>query len=248
MSEAADNCCTDMWDVYIYNDFTGYGEIELLENTVNAFEKEWKKARGRKSEELFWRVEALALFLFGGQREWMMCDDGERVSALRRLIASMFLETFLLLKKDNLLAPDSPLKNIGFVAALIANCDCISKRKPRKVVGLCEDAGITVALGPEGFEYDDGVDLTKFAAGDDDDDDNGDYDDGYSDKDSETGSEGENGGFRKAVCYPLLIVVFKLNKSAARRLQVHCRHEQARRSRIQPLQMVQGGAEAPLPR
>lgn len=31
-------------------------------------------------------------------------------------------------------------------------------------MNLCEDAGITVALGPKEFEYDDGVDLGEFAA------------------------------------------------------------------------------------
>lgn len=201
MSEAADNCCADMWDVYIYNDFTGYGEIELLENVVNAFEKEWKKVRGRKSEELFWRIEALALFLFRNPGQWNMCDDGERVCSLRRLISSMFLETFLLLKKDNLLTPDSPLKNVGFVAAVIANCDCANE-KLRKVVNLCKDAGITVALGPEGFEYDEGIDIDKFAVQEGEDDDDDDYDDDdddeSSDEDSEEGRE-ENGGFMKAV-------------------------------------------------
>lgn len=101
---------------------------------MNAFEKEWKKVRGRKSEELFWRVEALAIFLFRGSDwcEWIMFGDGERVSALHQLIASIFLETFLLLEKDNLLTPDSPLKNIGFVAALIANCGYAINENPGK--------------------------------------------------------------------------------------------------------------------
>lgn len=49
MSEDAENCYIDKWGVYIYNDFAGYGEIELLENTMNAFEKEWKTVRGRLS-------------------------------------------------------------------------------------------------------------------------------------------------------------------------------------------------------
>lgn len=174
---------------------------------MNAFEKEWKKLRGRKCEELFFRIEALALYLFGDGGQWGMCDDGERVIALQNLISAMFLETFILLRKDGLLTPDSPLKNIGFVAAVIANWE--SSSKTRKIVNLCKEASIRVALGPEEFEYDDGVDIEKLAAGegvgdndedDDDEDDEDEDEDEEEDRKDEKKSEDEDGGFGKAVC------------------------------------------------
>lgn len=31
----ADHCCPDLFDMYIFNDFHGYGLIEILENIVS---------------------------------------------------------------------------------------------------------------------------------------------------------------------------------------------------------------------
>lgn len=35
MLQASDNCNADQWGVYVYNDFSGYGQLELLENAVS---------------------------------------------------------------------------------------------------------------------------------------------------------------------------------------------------------------------
>lgn len=137
-----------------------------------------------------------------------MCDDGDRVIALEQVLTSMFLEAFILLRNDNLLTPESPIKNIGFVAAVMANAiPGESQGRPRKAVRMCQEAGIRIALGPDEFEYDDAIDIEKFAkgeniyGGDESDEDDSELEED-SEEEEEEELEEEDGGFGKAVCSP----------------------------------------------
>lgn len=62
MEDEAQKRDPDNHGVYFSNDFAGYGFLEVVENEVTAWTKEFRKARSR-AEELFFHAEALSMFL-----------------------------------------------------------------------------------------------------------------------------------------------------------------------------------------
>jgi hypothetical protein len=153
MMGEATNCDSDMHGVYISNDFTGYGQIEVLENAIRSWQQEFQKKNPR-AEELWFRMEPIALWMNSDEVEWHMVDDGDRVVALCKLVAALFLETFRALHKEKLIHPNSPIKNIGMMAGLTAlgrDPNCIQDYEMSwfdRIVGMCRHGDVDVELTP----------------------------------------------------------------------------------------------------
>lgn len=102
-------------------------------------------------------MEALVLWCNNDEIAWHMVDDGERVGKFCNAIAVIIIETFRALWKDKLIYPNSPIKNIGLVAAMIATGideNCIGEESTHvdRVIEMCKRAGIEVRLAPDEFE------------------------------------------------------------------------------------------------
>ncbi|CUS10079.1 unnamed protein product [Tuber aestivum] len=108
---------------HIYEDYAGYGIIEVLEKQILQYEKEKKKSHFEL--KLYAIVEALAFFLDSSyDGRWMNVDDGDRVEELICLMGTLFIDCFRELDKETpigrwLAPPDkTPLKNLGLVMGL----------------------------------------------------------------------------------------------------------------------------------
>jgi hypothetical protein len=136
------------------NRFSGYGQVEVLENAIALWEKEWRKTT-RHAEDLWFRMEAIALWINNGEIAWHMIDAGDRLVMLCRLIAAIFVETFREMHKQGLIHPESPIKNIGMIAGLTAlgkDDNCIPDRQMKwfdRIVGMCRHGGVEIVLTPE---------------------------------------------------------------------------------------------------
>jgi hypothetical protein len=154
MCDQAEKCDTDIHEVYLGNDFTGYGQVEVMENAIQLWEKEFRKKTCR-AEELWFRMEPIALWLNNGEIAWHMIDDGERHRRLCRLMCGLFVETFRMLHKEKLIHPESPIKNIGLMAGLAAlgrDSNAIKDYHMTwfdRIVGMCRHGGVEIDLGPE---------------------------------------------------------------------------------------------------
>jgi hypothetical protein len=154
MNQQAANRNSNMHGVNVNNDFTGYGQVEVLENAILLWEKEFKK-KASKAEELWFRMEPIAIWINSGEIAWHMIYDGDRLEMLCKLICALFVETFRALHKDKLIHPDSPIKNIGMIAGLAAlgkDENCISDRQMKwfdYIVGVCRHGGVEIELAPE---------------------------------------------------------------------------------------------------
>jgi hypothetical protein len=149
MNKQSDAYDQDLHKLYINNDFTGYGLVEVLKNAIEAWEKEWVK-KTRQAESLWSCAEAIAVWINDDDIRWHMIDDGDRLAALCMLLAPLFVETFRALWKDKLIAPESPIKNIGMIAGLVAlgnNNNPISDYSYiYRIVGMCKKGGVEVRL------------------------------------------------------------------------------------------------------
>ncbi|KAF2225504.1 hypothetical protein BDZ85DRAFT_279189 [Elsinoe ampelina] len=100
----------DRWGLYIYNDFTGYGIHELVENQLQRWYEAFSK---RNVHEAFFRIEALSHFLCTEDLgAWYNLEDGPRMQNLNNIIVKAFLATFHLIHKNGLLKPDTGLKSL----------------------------------------------------------------------------------------------------------------------------------------
>ncbi|KAF3074154.1 hypothetical protein CFAM422_003805 [Trichoderma lentiforme] len=95
----------DDYSMYIYNDFSWYGVIEVLENMFVQFEKVLKS----KNHEP----------LDVGNAEFEMCDDGERCQLILELFGSMIIAAIDELQKKGLFTKDSKFPNIPIILSLL---------------------------------------------------------------------------------------------------------------------------------
>ncbi|CVL10013.1 uncharacterized protein FPRN_13571 [Fusarium proliferatum] len=103
----------DDFDLYIYNDFGGYGALEVLENIIALFNLVFKL---KSTYRDFWpEVEGLAMILRGSLLEYVMIDDGERVQVTCEDVGALILATIEALKKQDVFKPDSEIHNLGLV-------------------------------------------------------------------------------------------------------------------------------------
>ncbi|KAL4960727.1 uncharacterized protein BDV14DRAFT_138685 [Aspergillus stella-maris] len=105
--------CPDFFSMYVFNDFQGYGILEVLENLVLDFieaKDNWKEQ---------WAVcEAIPLYcLTGATTPLGMVDSADSVRAIWRLVGQMFLTMLATFESKGLLKPASEVKNLGFVMA-----------------------------------------------------------------------------------------------------------------------------------
>ncbi|KAH8703881.1 hypothetical protein BGW36DRAFT_414257 [Talaromyces proteolyticus] len=104
----------DNFQMYTFNDHSGYGVIEAIENYILDF----IEAEGNWKEQ--WVVcEALALILSGnGMMPMVMVGDSEKVTAIFSIIVRMVLSVLAKLEGLELLKPDSEVRNLSLVMAL----------------------------------------------------------------------------------------------------------------------------------
>ncbi|KAF3257059.1 hypothetical protein TWF192_001341 [Orbilia oligospora] len=100
--------------MHTYNDHAGFGVVEAIENLILDF-KETKDNVDEKCviyETLgyFIRTNHTAI-LFG-------IDDGDRARELCLMLVRLFVSTLALLERNNLLGPDSRIKNLGTIMGL----------------------------------------------------------------------------------------------------------------------------------
>ncbi|KAK4064239.1 uncharacterized protein Triagg1_9035 [Trichoderma aggressivum f. europaeum] len=150
----------DDYSLHVYNDFSWYGTIEVLENLFVQFERVVKSKTAQPLE--VWReVEGLALLLASGNAVFEMCDDGERCERVLELFGSMTIAGIDVLQKKGLFTKDSTIPNISMMLSLLIR---YAWSMGRGDFGLedtvtwifyvyqqTEAAGITLG-GPSGFE------------------------------------------------------------------------------------------------
>ncbi|EGR44088.1 uncharacterized protein TRIREDRAFT_124288 [Trichoderma reesei QM6a] len=104
--------------MHVYNDFTWYGTIEVMENIFVNFEKVLKR-KNHTVMELWFELEGLALVLNSGCVEFQMCDDADRCGQILELVGYMTITVIGSLQKNKLFAKDSQIPNIGIMLALV---------------------------------------------------------------------------------------------------------------------------------
>ncbi|KAF3273340.1 hypothetical protein TWF970_009126 [Orbilia oligospora] len=104
----------DCFGMHTYNDHAGFGVLEAIENLILDFEE----AKDNVDEK--WVIcETLGYFIHTDHTATMFgINDGERVRELCLMLVRLFMTTLALLERDNLLGPDSRIKNLGTIMAL----------------------------------------------------------------------------------------------------------------------------------
>eukprot|EP00195_Chlamydomonas_chlamydogama_P017459 CAMPEP_0202915254 /NCGR_PEP_ID=MMETSP1392-20130828/65190_1 /ASSEMBLY_ACC=CAM_ASM_000868 /TAXON_ID=225041 /ORGANISM="Chlamydomonas chlamydogama, Strain SAG 11-48b" /LENGTH=257 /DNA_ID=CAMNT_0049607193 /DNA_START=85 /DNA_END=855 /DNA_ORIENTATION=+ len=90
----------DMRDLYIYNDYMGYGLVEVLENAVKELKKhltakKYKAALSVVEGVLIWQDQ-------DGVDEWAHIDDGDRTIAMHHLLLAGIINTLHHLMTEDL--------------------------------------------------------------------------------------------------------------------------------------------------
>ncbi|OPB46008.1 hypothetical protein A0O28_0061280 [Trichoderma guizhouense] len=150
----------DDYSMYIYNDFSWYGVIEVLENMFVQFERVLK-SKNHEPLDVWREIEGLAWLLNGGNAEFEMCDDGERCQLILELFGSMIIAAIDELQKKSLFTKDSKFPNIPITLSLLIKYAWTMGRGDYGfddnidwvfyVVQQAEAADITLG-GPSGFE------------------------------------------------------------------------------------------------
>jgi hypothetical protein len=102
MLEKASNRCPDHFRMYIYNDFHGYGVLDLIDHALSSLhakivKKDWQNA--------LVELEALAL-LMKTEDTYQMVDDGERVELTEQIYFACAIKVLESLKEQNALDMD----------------------------------------------------------------------------------------------------------------------------------------------
>lgn len=105
----------DMFGMYIFNDWSGYGTAEVMENMLLAFDKDAKK-KVTEPMVLWSHVEGMAWFLNGDLIQWNMSDDSEGNAAIVAMFGTAILTTIDILIEHNLSSDSSSeVRNVGLV-------------------------------------------------------------------------------------------------------------------------------------
>ncbi|KAL2867209.1 uncharacterized protein BJX67DRAFT_107911 [Aspergillus lucknowensis] len=103
----------DFFGMFVFNDFAGYGILEVLQNLVLDFveaEDNWKEQ---------WAVcEAIPLYWMLGDLMPFSMLDAETVRGTWSFIGHMFVTMLANLEARGLLKPDSEVRNLGVIMAL----------------------------------------------------------------------------------------------------------------------------------
>jgi hypothetical protein len=123
----------DFFGCYFYNDFTGYGMQEVVENMITAARTEYRK-RDFNIDEFWKHIQAIAMWLhtadtgpwssrssnpfYRTKANVIVMDDGERYFATAELIGSLALAAMNSLERGDLLKPNSRIPNIALIFSL----------------------------------------------------------------------------------------------------------------------------------
>ncbi|KAL6233293.1 hypothetical protein BDW75DRAFT_215624 [Aspergillus navahoensis] len=103
----------DSFNMYVYNDFAGYGVWEVLQNLAVDFTESkdnWKEQ---------WAVcQALPFYWMSGAFMPFLMIDADSVKSTFHLLGQMFLTMLATFESRDLLKPDSEVKNVGMVMSL----------------------------------------------------------------------------------------------------------------------------------
>jgi hypothetical protein len=123
----------DDFDMYVSNDFTGYGMQEVVENQLREINTLMLK-RQLPADELavgLWvRLSAFAHWTQLQQLDpWAMIDHAQRWEDTVALIGVAILATLNALDRAKLLKQHTPIKDLGLVLALLGDfiCDCLDQ-------------------------------------------------------------------------------------------------------------------------
>ncbi|KPM38636.1 hypothetical protein AK830_g7919 [Neonectria ditissima] len=106
----------DDFDMHIYNDFSGYGRIEVIENIFLQFDSVLKK-RNVSYREIWPEVEGFALVMHSHLDSFIMCDDGAKCGVVVEMVGHLLVAAVDALKKQGVFKPDSDIPNLGFILA-----------------------------------------------------------------------------------------------------------------------------------
>jgi hypothetical protein len=106
----------DVFGQYHYNDFSGYGFQEAVNNELQAFHKEYSKKKP-DPYALWCSITGFAHVILG-PGAWFMCDDIQQIAATMKLLGYAILATMDVLKKNDLLKADSKVKDLSLVLAM----------------------------------------------------------------------------------------------------------------------------------
>lgn len=110
----------DNFNMYVYNDFAGYGYREVVENNIAEFNKVLNSKDG-KTEELWTIVESMIWWMVEEPHApWHMIDDGERSMMTHSLLGFMFLTVLNRIDQEGDLKSDSKYLDLSRVMALWA--------------------------------------------------------------------------------------------------------------------------------
>ena len=106
----------DFMDQYQYNDFTGYGFQEMVNNQLQAFHNEYTK----KSPDplTLWGFITGFAHVLPGPGDWYMCDDSQQIVETMKLIGYAILATGDVLKSHGLVNANSKIKDLPLVLAM----------------------------------------------------------------------------------------------------------------------------------
>ncbi|EFX05580.1 hypothetical protein CMQ_3649 [Grosmannia clavigera kw1407] len=109
----------DSFQMHVYNDFSLYGQLEVLQNILIQFNQVYE--RNPNIQQLWPLLESVALFLNSGFIDLSMMDDPEQVGAIIEMLGYMTMATIEYI--DNKLAPtqDLNLPNTGFITAMLVS-------------------------------------------------------------------------------------------------------------------------------
>ena len=115
----------DNFGMYVYNDFEGYGIVEVLENYLSSYSTAFNCTVGRKrpadvveqsQKEMWMVISTLGQFLNEAAMDaFGMIDDGAKFTEIVELMARAILSALNSLDQAGYLRQDSPCKDIGFV-------------------------------------------------------------------------------------------------------------------------------------
>ncbi|KAI5235432.1 hypothetical protein E4T43_09272 [Aureobasidium subglaciale] len=110
----------DRFDMYVYNDFAGYGYQEVIENHMAEFNKVLNAEDG-KTEELWTILESMGWWIVDEPNApWHMIDDGERSWLTYSLLGFMLLTALNRMDTEGDFKTDSKYKDLSLVLALWA--------------------------------------------------------------------------------------------------------------------------------
>ncbi|KAF1963018.1 hypothetical protein CC80DRAFT_588495 [Byssothecium circinans] len=112
-------CDPDNFNMYIYNDWKGYGLQEIIECGLAEFDKGFRKKGEKGRDEMWAAISALGLWLKDGDDGDMMmfinCEDGPTTGALNGLMGFALLTVLDAIKRAGELKRDSKYKDLARV-------------------------------------------------------------------------------------------------------------------------------------